>query len=77
MNKQALFCDGTAGYVIPPEPKCNQKITLRFRAAKNDELKIRLVTSNGTYDLKKESTKGEFDYYKIDWRLEEDTFYYC
>ena len=77
MNKHALFCDGTAGYVIPPEPQCNQKITLRFRAAKNDELKIRLVTAAGTYDLKKESTKGEFDYYKIDWRLEEETFYYC
>ena len=77
MNKQALFCDGTAGYVIPPEPKCDQKITLRFRAAKNDELKIRLVTSTGTYDMKKECTKGEFSYYKIDWRLDEETFNYC
>ena len=77
MNKQAMFCDGTAGYVIPPEPKCNQKITLRFRAAKDDELKVRLITSTGTYDLKKESTKGEFTYYKIDWNLEEEIFYYC
>ena len=77
MNKQAMFCDGTAGYVIPPEPKCNQKITLRFRAAKDDELKVRLITSTGTYDLTKESTKGEFTYYKIEWNLEEELFYYC
>ena len=48
MNKQALFCDGTAGYVIPPEPERNQKITLRFRAEKDEEITVRLVTATGT-----------------------------
>lgn len=76
MNEQALFCDGTAGYVIPPEPKCDQKITLRFRVAKNDKVKVKLVTEAGSYLMEKEFTRGEFDYYKTDYRLEEKTFYY-
>ena len=33
MNREALFCDGTQDYVIPAEPKVNEKITLRFRTA--------------------------------------------
>ena len=28
MNKAALFCDGTEGYVYPPEPKENELVTL-------------------------------------------------
>ena len=36
MNIDALFCDGTGNYVIPPEPKKNEKIRLRFRTAKDD-----------------------------------------
>ena len=37
MNRQALFCDGTGSYVIPPEPALHEEITLRFRTAKKDE----------------------------------------
>ncbi len=77
MKKQALFCDGTAGYVIPPEPECNQKITLRFRTAKDDVVRVRLITESGGYEMKKESTKGVFDYYSVHWRLSEETFRYC
>ena len=36
MNRDALFCDGTQDYVIPAEPKINEKIRLRFRTAHND-----------------------------------------
>lgn len=36
MNEQALFCDGTGAYVIPPQPDANEAITLRFRTAKDD-----------------------------------------
>ncbi len=76
MKEQALFCDGTAGYVIPPEPECNQKITLRFRTAKDDVVRVRLITASGSYEMKKESTKGAFDYFSINWRLSEETFRY-
>ena len=35
MNREALFCDGTQDYVIPAEPKENEKIKIRFRTAHN------------------------------------------
>lgn len=76
MNKQALFCDGTAQYVDPIEPKCNEKVTLRFRAAKEENIRIRLLTQTGLYDMEKEYTKGMFDFYRIDWRLGDGTFRY-
>ena len=77
MKEQALFCDGTGGYVIPPEPKCNQTVTLRFRTAKDDVQRVRLITGVGGYEMEKAETKGEFDYYTIDWKLNEEAFSYC
>ena len=77
MTEQALFCDGTGGYVIPPEPKCNQTVTLRFRTAKDDVQRVRLITGVGGYEMEKAETKGEFDYYTIDWKLNEEAFSYC
>ena len=43
MNKAALFCDGTEGYVYPPEPKENELVTFRFRTAKDDADRVGLV----------------------------------
>ena len=77
MREQALFCDGTASYVNPPQPAENETITLRFRTAKDDVDRVRLMTGVGGYDMKKESTRGEFDYYTINWRLNEEPFRYC
>ena len=77
MKEQALFCDGTGGYVIPPEPKCKQTVTLRFRTAKDDVQRVRLITGVGGYEMEKAETKGEFDYYTIDWKLNEEAFSYC
>ncbi len=57
MKKQALFCDGTGSYVIPPEPKCNQMVTLRFRTAKDDVQRVCLVTDAGSYEMEKRSQK--------------------
>lgn len=77
MKEQALFCDGTASYVNPPQPAENETITLRFRTAKDDVDRVRLMTGVGGYDVKKESSSGEFDYYTINWRLNEEPFRYC
>ena len=77
MKEQALFCDGTASYVNPPQPAENETITLRFRTAKNDVDRVRLMTGVGGYDMKKENSNGEFDYYTINWRLNEEPFRYC
>lgn len=77
MNKAALFCDGTGGYVYPPEPKENELVTFRFRTAKDDVDRVGLVTSAGTYVMEKERTQGEFDYYTFEVRLGEEPFRYC
>ena len=79
MNTQALFCDGTAGYVIPQEPRKNESVRLRFRTARDDVKRIRLMTAVGGYDMEKEKGNGndsEFDYYVITWRLNENPFRY-
>ena len=77
MNKAALFCDGTEGYVYPPEPKENELVTFRFRTAKDDVDRVGLVTTAGTYVMEKERTQGEFDYYTFEVRLREEPFRYC
>lgn len=76
MNRQALFSDGTASYVIPSEPDVNSVVTIRFRTARNDADEVKIISSIGEYPLKKEYTKGEFDYYFIQWKLDEAPFLY-
>ena len=80
MNEPALFCDGTASYVIPQEPQEHETVRLRFRTAKGDVKRVRLMTAVGGYDMKKEGgndngrvsdSNSEFDYYTINWRLNE------
>ena len=77
MNKTALYCDGTEGYVYPPEPKESELVTFRFRTAKDDVDRVGLVTSADTYVMEKECTQGEFDYYTFETRLGEEPFRYC
>ena len=77
MKKQALFCDGTGSYVIPPQPEKNEVVTLRFRTAKEEGLRVRMLTASGSYDMEKEKTAGAFDYYTLRWRLGEEAFQYC
>ena len=77
MNKTALFCDGTEGYVYPPEPKESELVTFRFRTAKDDVDRVGLVTSADTYVMETECTQGEFDYYTFETRLGEEPFRYC
>lgn len=77
MNKTSLFCDGTEGYVYPPEPKESELVTFRFRTAKDDVDRVGLVTSADTYVMEKECTQGEFDYYTFETRLGEEPFRYC
>ena len=76
MNKEALFCDGFGEYVLPPEPEANQEITLRFRTKKDDVKKVYLRVDENTYEMNKESSQGEFDYYARKWQLSESPFVY-
>lgn len=76
MNKDALFCDGTSSYVIPAEPDEYEKVKLKFRTAKDDADEVCILTKTGGYKMKKTDSRGEFDYYEIDWQLGKDPFSY-
>ena len=77
MNKQALFCDGTARYVCPLEPEVGETVTLKFRAAKEDDIQIRLAINNELYTMESERTIGAFTYYRAEWKLKDGmTSYY-
>lgn len=76
MNKHALFCDGTASYVIPAEPQKNETIVLRFRTAKDDVLNVFLCTGNEKIPMQKKESTGQFDYYEVKWHLETEPFLY-
>ena len=76
MNKEALFCDGTRDYVIPPEPKENEKIVLRFRTAHNDVEEVNILTGGRNYAMWKTHCRGEFDYYEIVCQLGSEPFEY-
>lgn len=78
MNRKALFCDGTASYVIPAEPELNQKVVLRFRTEKDDVDSVYLVVPQmGQFEMKKTDSRGMFDYYEITWQLTAELFSYC
>ena len=57
MNKQALFCDGTGVYVIPPEPVEDQKIILRFRTAKDVVQEAKLSQERPVIQMKRGQIK--------------------
>ncbi len=76
MKKEALFCDGNAAYVNPPEPEKGEEIHLLFRTAKEDSVEVALVSSGEKMYLTKEESRGAFDYYGITRRLDEAAFSY-
>ncbi|MEE1086219.1 MAG: glycoside hydrolase family 13 protein [Schaedlerella sp.] len=76
MNMNALFCDGTASYVIPAEPQKNETVVLRFRTAKDDVLNVFLRVGMAEIPMQKKESKGQFDYYEVEWHLETEPFLY-
>lgn len=76
MNKHALFSDGTGSFVIPPEPGINETVKIRFRTAKNDVDEVWIISGIERRQMMKEQTRGRFDYYYIDWELNEEAFHY-
>lgn len=76
LRKRALFSDGTADYRQPEEPEKNEKVTIRFRTAR-DNVDIVWMWHNGEKrEMTKTETEGEFDYYSITVQLREESYYY-
>ena len=79
MRRDALFCDGTSSYVMPAEPKAGETITLRFRTAENDVADVILLVGEekARYTMQKANSTENFDYWEIQWTLDEQPLVYC
>ncbi len=79
MRRDALFCDGTSSYVMPAEPKAGENITLRFRTAENDVADVILLVGEekARYTMQKANSTENFDYWEIQWTLDEQPLVYC
>ena len=76
LNRRALFSDTTGEYVIPAEPKLYEKITIRFRAGRNNLDQVCIVINNQRLKMYKESHDEQFDYYAIQYQLGTEVIHY-
>ena len=65
LNKQALFSDTTSDFVSPAEPRPKDKVTFRFRTAKNNVDMVNLISGESVYTMEKAATDEVFDYYEV------------
>ncbi|MCC8080696.1 MAG: glycoside hydrolase family 13 protein [Lachnospiraceae bacterium] len=76
LHKQDLFSDGTADYCIPPEPKINEKVRIRFRADINNVDHIILCHGEERYEMEIAESDDQFDFYETEILPGEETFTY-
>ncbi|MDD3402314.1 MAG: glycoside hydrolase family 13 protein [Hespellia sp.] len=76
MNRDALFSDGTAAYVVPQEARAGETVEIRFRTAADDVDVVNFITQKSSKPMKKTETKGMFDYYSCFVTLTDETMRY-
>ena len=77
LNKQALFSDTTQDYVTPAEPRFKEKVTVRFRTAKNNVDAVFLISGSKSVEMVKTEVDALFDYYSCVITMDEKIFGYC
>ena len=77
LNKQALFSDTTQDYVTPAEPRFKEKVTVRFRTAKNNVDAVFLISGSKSVEMNKTEVDALFDYYSCVITMDEKIFGYC
>ncbi|MCM1303140.1 MAG: glycoside hydrolase family 13 protein [Lachnospiraceae bacterium] len=71
-NKRALFSDTTGNYISPAEPEPFDRVTIKFRTAKNNVDRVLLVHKGERHLMYKSETEGNFDYYTFELQLEQE-----
>lgn len=71
MNREALFCDGTVEYLIPPEPLKHETIEFMFRTETGDVDCVALCIDGTIHKMNKAESVGRFDYYRVNWQIGE------
>ena len=77
LNKQALFSDTTQDYVTPAEPRLKEKVTIKFRTAKNNVDAIYVISGEKSFEMVKTEMDAMFDYYSCVISMDEKIFGYC
>ncbi len=75
-NRKALFSDTTEDYVTPAEPNPFDKVTIRFRTAKNNVDRVFLVRDGKLFLMEKTETDESFDYYTYTLQVGEEKLSY-
>ena len=76
LNKQALFSDTTQDYVTPCEPRLKEKVTIKFRTAKNNVDAVYVVSGEKSFEMTKTEMDSMFDYYSCVISMDEKIFGY-
>ena len=77
LNTKALFSDTTADYVTPAEPSPYDRVTIRFRSAKNNIDRVFFICGSEKLLMTKEKSDEYFDFYSIEIQLENEELSYC
>lgn len=68
-NRRALFSDTTGDYLIPEEPSAGEKVTVRFRTARNNVDRVVLICGGENQVMMKEESDKHFDFYAGELQL--------
>ena len=77
INRRALFSDESESFVTPFTPEAGQKITIRFRTAKNDLISAQLlVRGEEPIPMELRRTDELFDVFEADYVMGEKPIRY-
>lgn len=68
-NRRALFSDTTGDYLIPEEPSAGEKVTVKFRTARNNVDRVVLVCGGESQVMTKVESDKHFDFYAGELQL--------
>ncbi len=68
-NRRALFTDTTGDYLIPEEPAAGEKVTVRFRTARNNVDRVVLFCGETSQIMTKVESDKHFDFYACELQL--------
>lgn len=68
-NRRALFSDTTGDYLIPEEPAAGEKVTVRFRTARNNVDRVVLFCGETSQIMTKVESDKHFDFYACELQL--------
>ena len=76
LDKQALFSDTSEDYLIPQEPNPYSRITVRFRAGKNNIDHVFFVCKGQKELMNKVLSDELFDFYELEYQLDNEPINY-